>query len=191
MGALSVIICYQFIKMACHPFPNFANKYQHKALLTPEQFLERYKAEGKFPICSPPKTVILCFDEAFLQTILQKYPNQPCADVYLLTEYPSVAITKFGMGASLNVMRLEREIAWGIKQVIAIGTCCGLQKDLSLGDIIVCEKSIRDEGTSHHYLPYSKYAYPSDSLNKKVLTVLDEMKKTLQIGPKLDNRWFL
>ena len=52
-------------------------------------------------------------------------------------------------------------IAWGVKQIIFIGTCCGMQDNVVVGDLIVCERAIRDEGVSHHYLPDSKYVYPS------------------------------
>lgn len=61
-------------------------------------------------------------------------------------------------------MKLELLIAWGVKQFITLGIAGGLQKNLLIGDIIVCEKAIRDEGTSHHYLPYDKYAYPSKNM---------------------------
>ena len=74
---------------------------------------------------------------------------------HFLKDYPSVAIARFGITAPVNAIYLERVIAWGIKQVIAIGTSCGIQENLSMDDVIVCEKAIRDEGTSHHYLPYS------------------------------------
>ena len=146
--------------------------------------LEHHKAMGKpIPTCAPPKTVILCFDDKFLKHVLQKYHTEPCGDMHVLSEYPSVAIAKFGWFSPTNAMRLENAIARGVKQIIAIGTCAGLQTDISPGDILVCEKAIRDEGTSHHYLPYSKYAYPSKILQIKLLDHLKETNTPYKLGP--------
>ena len=146
--------------------------------------LEHHKAMGKpIPTCAPPKTVILCFDDKFLKHVLQKYHTEPCGDMHVLSEYPSVAIAKFGWFGPLNVIKLERAIAWGVKQVIAIGSSGGLQKDIKPGDILVCEKSIRDEGTSHHYLPYSKYAYPSEKLQNKLLDYFKKTNIPYRLGP--------
>jgi len=33
-----------------------------------------------------------------------------------------------------------------------------LQRDLKVGDLVLCEAAIRDEGVSHHYLPPAKLA---------------------------------
>ncbi len=101
----------------------------------------------------------------------------------VITDYPSIAIAKFGLFGPTNALKLERAIAWGVKQIIAIGTSGGLQKDIAPGDILVCEKSIRDEGTSHHYLPYSKYAYPSEKLQQKPLLYLEKENLPYKLGP--------
>jgi len=79
-------------------------------------------------------------------------------------------------------MKLELLIAWGVKQFITLGIAGGLQKNLSIGDIIVCEKAIRDEGTSHHYVPYDKYAYPSKNMLSRLLNALDQTNKCYHKG---------
>ena len=47
---------------------------------------------------------------------------------------------------------------------------------------MVCEKAIRDEGTSHHYLKYSKYAYASKRLTKKIMESLEKLKQKYFVG---------
>lgn len=167
-------------------FPHFPNKHQHQALLTPQMHLERTKAKGKYPSFSAPQTLIVCCDDGLLQTTVQTYHTQQCdgcfPEVYFLTDYPSVAIAKFGLTAPLNAMKLDLAIAWGVKQIIFIGTSCGLQKNTQLGDVVVCEKAIRDEGVSHHYLAYDKYAYPSQVLQKKLVQALKAMDITYKMG---------
>ncbi|MDP3889578.1 MAG: nucleoside phosphorylase [bacterium] len=176
---------YQNLFTPCHPFPNIKNKYNYPALLTAKMEWEKHKAIGKpLPIGEPPKTLILCYDETFLKDVLQKYPTEQCSvGIYRFNDYPSIAIGYFGLFGPTNAFKLERAMAWGIKQVIAIGSSAGLQKDIVPGDIIVCEKSLRDEGTSHHYLPYSKFVYPSEILQKKVLHYLQIRNIAYRLGP--------
>jgi hypothetical protein len=40
----------------------------------------------------------------------------------------------------------------------------GLQKSMRIGDIVVCDRAIWDEGTSHHYLSAAKYAHACPTL---------------------------
>ncbi|TET33510.1 hypothetical protein E3J61_03875 [Candidatus Dependentiae bacterium] len=184
LGLISYGVYQHFVIGPCYPFPNIANKYKYPALLTPAMTLEHHKAMEKQPLtCTPPKTIILCYDDKFLEGILQKYRTEACGDVHILKDHPSVAIAKFGLFSPTNAMRLERAIAWGVKQIIAIGSSAGLQKDIKPGDILVCEKAMRDEGTSHHYLPCSKYAYPSQSLQKKLLDYLKTTNTPYRLGP--------
>ena len=180
-----ILLCSLYYKNY-HSFPHFKNKHQYKSILTPTQFLDYKTEKGQIPSFSAPKTLILCYDNHLLKSVLSKYKHQQCdgafSNVCFLSDYPSVAIAKFGLFGGLNAFRLELAIAWGVKQVIAIGTSCALQKGITQKDIIVCEKSIRDEGTSYHYLPYGKYAYPSKKLQKKLLLTLKQLNQPYKIG---------
>ena len=185
-GVLVCTIGHYFLYKGYRPFPHFANKYKYKAILTPAKHIARIKAKGNYPTMTPPKTLIVCYDEKFFNNALKKYKHKQCdgqfGGLYFLIDHPSIAFIQlpgFGPGSA---MKLELLIAWGIKQVIAIGTSCGFQKDIKPGDILVCERSIRDEGLSHHYLPYSKYAYPSQKLQKQLLLTLKNLKVPYKIG---------
>jgi uridine phosphorylase len=57
------------------------------------------------------------------------------------------------IGAPATVGALEGAIALGARQVLFFGICGSLQPDLKIGDIVVAESAIREEGTSFHYLP--------------------------------------
>ena len=52
----------------------------------------------------------------------------------------------------------------GGKEFLNIGAAGGL-KDFG---IFLCEKAIRDEGTSSHYLPHKKFAYPNKELTRRL-----------------------
>ena len=195
LGAFSCFVGMHFLQITfCQTFPHFNEKYKSEAILTPQQFMGFLKEKGAYSNFNAPKTLIMCVDRSLFENILQKYKTQKCgawaSDLYLLTDYPSVAVTKLGMTSSLAVMAFEMAIAWGIKQAIFIGTTCALQKDIAVGDLMVCEKAIRDEGTSHHYLPYGKYAYPSKKMQTKFLEILKDMNKPYKLGTILTTSAF-
>ncbi len=48
--------------------------------------------------------------------------------------------------------------------------------------MIVCEKAIRDEGTSHHYLPAGKYAHASQRMSKKIQAALKNLGQPYLLG---------
>jgi len=84
--------------------------------------------------------------------------------------------TRFGIGSPMIASHMEELIAFGVKKFLIIGSAGSLQKNLKVGNIIVCDKAIRDEGTSHHYFKSGKYAYASKSLVKKAEEVLKKSK---------------
>jgi uridine phosphorylase len=167
-------------------FPNFANKYKHSAILTPEVSLERKREVGRYPDSKPPRTIILCYDKRFMQSVLDKYNCEQCdgyfSNVFFFKDYPSVAIAEFGWFSPINSMGLELVIAWGVKQIIAIGSACGIQKDIKPGDILICDKAIRDEGASHHYLPSSKYVDSSKNLQNKIVAEMNQESILYRLG---------
>jgi uridine phosphorylase len=70
-------------------------------------------------------------------------------------------------------MTLEELIAFGIKKFVSLGAAGGLQQRMNVGDIVVCDRAIRDEGTSLHYLPGKKYAYPCPDLTENFCEVFE------------------
>lgn len=55
------------------------------------------------------------------------------------------------IGAPLAVMGMEKMIALGAKRIWVLGWCGSLQPDLRIGDLVIPETSLSEEGTSWHY----------------------------------------
>ncbi|MFN8402996.1 MAG: hypothetical protein U0V48_05510 [Anaerolineales bacterium] len=68
----------------------------------------------------------------------------------------------FGIGSPVVANLAEEMIAWGSKRIVILSLAGGLQSDLA-GDVVICNRAIRDEGTSYHYLPAEKYVSASSS----------------------------
>ncbi len=69
-----------------------------------------------------------------------------------------------------------------MKNFLIVGTGGAIQKDFKIGDVVVCTKAIRDEGTSHHYLKSTKYALPSKVLSNKIEQALQKAKIKFRKG---------
>ena len=65
----------------------------------------------------------------------------------------TVSATSTGMGCPSAAIALEELIMSGAKYLIRLGTTGALQKNISLGDIIIPSSAVRLEGTSVEYIP--------------------------------------
>lgn len=69
----------------------------------------------------------------------------------LLHNKKKVSLAGPCLGAPAAVMLLEKIAVLGTKKVFILGCCGSLQENIRIGDIIIPEEAIRDEGTSFHY----------------------------------------
>lgn len=99
--------------------------------------------------------------------------------VYLFDNKILIALCPLGGAASVNLM--EELIFVGIKEFVGVGSC-GAIRPVNLEDYFIPEKAIRDEGSSYHYVKPSRYIESSNSLNKKIISVLKKHKKPYSTG---------
>ena len=64
-----------------------------------------------------------------------------------------VGVFQPGVGAPLAAALMEEVIARGCRKIIACGGAGVLDREISVGNILVPTAAVRDEGTSFHYLP--------------------------------------
>lgn len=85
-------------------------------------------------------------------------------------------------GAPAAVLIEDRLFAYGAEKVLAIG-CCGSLTDIPENCFFPIEKALRDEGTSYHYLPPSRFI----ELDKEPLLHLKDYfrKKNLPFSPAI------
>jgi len=89
---------------------------------------------------------------------------------------------KLGVGAPIAATGIERLIALGARQIIIAGTVGVLDPSIRRGDLIVANRAIREEGTSYHYLPASRFVQPSRSLTIALRRALDALDYPHRIG---------
>jgi uridine phosphorylase len=141
------------------PFPNLPDKLNGRAILTPQHMLEYRQRAGQLPAGPGPQAVILCLQRGLPERLKRRHPYKQIGrlngDLLSLNKTGGrvCVLTNFGLGAPLMAGLAEEFIAWGAQRLVSISMCGSLQTDLNAGDVVVCDRAVRDEGVSHHYLP--------------------------------------
>ncbi|HEX9385860.1 MAG TPA: nucleoside phosphorylase [Anaerolineales bacterium] len=158
-------------------FPNYPDKHKLESLLTADDLVAYRARLGRMPKVKP-EGVLFCLERGLPQRMRWRIPVERAgamnADVYAVKKAKGkvAVLTSFG-GGSPMVMELAEELAvMGAKKMILMTWGGTLQTDIKPGDIVVCNRAIRDEGASHHYLPPSKYVDANESLVNELVDAI-------------------
>lgn len=169
-------------------FPNLTGKHSEDSMLSPEAYRSYLKRTGGYPEHAPPQGVILCYQNRLMRFILDSHATtevrSPAGEMHLLddTDGRIAVVGRFGVGAPVAVIVLEELAMTGVKRFMSIGTAGTLQRQIKVGDLIVCDRAIRDEGTSHHYLEHSKYAHASEEMTARIIASLKRRRRKYVVG---------
>lgn len=95
-----------------------------------------------------------------------------------------VCLCQAPVGSSPSTQILDFLIACGVKVVISAGSC-GTLEDIAENEFLIPQEALRDEGTSYHYLPPSRYV----SLNPNAISVIREVLDTHGIQYQMCRTW--
>ena len=166
-------------------FPNYPDKHKLKSLLTADELVAYRARLGRMPRVTP-KGVLFCLERGLPHRMRWRVPVERAgamnADVYRVKKTDVAVLTSFG-GGSPMVMELAEELAaMGAQKMILMTWGGTLQTDLEPGDIVVCNRAIRDDGASHHYLPHAKYIDASASLVNELVHALQVRGARCTVG---------
>lgn len=167
--------------------PHFEGKHLHEALYRPEDVIERWAKTDQLP--ETPSGVILCWDKLLPGWLGQELGARPITwnrmlqcQLHAFSAPGLVAAFMLGWGAPAATYVLELLIALGTKRFVLAGTAGGFGPGMQIGDVVLCDRAIRDEGVSHHYLEPGKYSYPSQGLSAGLASALTDAGVTFQTG---------
>ena len=166
-------------------FPNYPDKHKLKSLLTADELVAYRARLGRMPRVTP-KGVLFCLERGLPHRMRWRVPVERAgamnADVYRVKKTDVAVLTSFG-GGSPMVMELAEELAaMGAQKMILMTWGGTLQTDLEPGDIVVCNRAIRDDGASHHYLPHAKYIDANESLVSELVDALHARGARCTVG---------
>ncbi len=94
-----------------------------------------------------------------------------------------IGVTGPTPGAPYAVMVLEKLIALGARSIVAWGWCGSLRSQAVIGDLILPEAAISEEGTSGHYPGAQKVSRPDARLCQTLRGALTAAGLTFHAGP--------
>ena len=169
-------------------FPNFAGKHAHDAMVNPQDLVAYFRRIGQLTTAAIPEAFILCYHRRMATTVVLESGGEPLVGLpnkcYVIpaARGPIGVCMGFGIGAPAATSVLEMLIALGARRFMSIGTAGTLQPQCTVGSIVVCDRALRDEGVSHHYLPSAPYAVPSPNLTATFIAALARQGITPAIG---------
>jgi uridine phosphorylase len=163
------------------PYPNFEGKHAHEALAEPAAFVRYWVDQGVLPaVFTPPAGVVVLYQRRLFDAVVSAPDVSPFAprgprdtaflDLHTFDDTGSTVgvIGGFGIGAPAAASVLESLAAIGVRRFVSMGTAGALRAGLDTGEVVVCDRAVRDEGVSHHYLPPALWAEPSSPLTARL-----------------------
>ena len=89
----------------------------------------------------------------------------------VVEETQKICLVQAPVGAPAAVQILDWLISYGVREVVSAGSC-GSLVDYAENVFLVPYKALRDEGTSYHYLPPSRYVDVSERSRRAILQTL-------------------
>jgi DeoD family purine-nucleoside phosphorylase len=95
-----------------------------------------------------------------------------------------VSVQATGMGCPSAAIVVEELIQLGVKKLIRVGTCGGLQPDLQLGDLIVALTAVPADATAQHYVGNEPHCPTADwELVHGAVHHAKELGQAMRVGP--------
>lgn len=125
-----------------------------------------------------PRRAIITFNVGDLKTILKNTRQKPIDSwsrfrKLFRIEHSETIITRCYFGGPNVAALIEELSAFGVREFVLWGYCGGISDDLSIGDLLVVEGALRQDGVSHHYLDseddfvYSDWFHTWHSISNK------------------------
>jgi uridine phosphorylase len=172
------------MKRESYPILEFGGK--GKAILEPSLLVQ---------LMDVPEHCVICFFAEVIQWLVETQETRIIArSISEIGEHPlyettyegqRVAFFHPGVGAPLAVALVEEMIARGCRKFIACGGCGVLDKDITVGHLLLPVAAIRDEGTSYHYLPPSREV----EVNPHALAAIESVLKRHHIDYLCTKTW--
>ncbi len=101
-----------------------------------------------------------------------------------------VSVQATGMGCPSAAIVIEELIQLGVKRLIRVGTCGGLQPDLKLGDLIVAISAVAADSTAAHLVNEPHVPTADWDLVHAAVHSAKELGKPVRVGPIVSSDLF-
>ena len=144
-----------------------------EAKLNPANFVTEKFQTDKLVITFFPEVMDRLAEDG--QIVLERtIPGENPVPIYRFTEEPDVLLTLGQVGCPACAGNLDEFHAMGVTKVMFCGGGGVLDRNIEVGQLLLVDGAIRDEGFSYHYLPPSRVVYTDPAVKVKVRRYLAE-----------------
>lgn len=144
-----------------------------KAKLNPESFK---------PGCFETDKMIITFFPEVMKKLIEKnkislervIPGENPVEIYKFNDESNVLITLGQVGCPACAGNLDLFQEMGVKKVMFCGGGGVLDRNIEVGQLLLVEGAIRDEGFSYHYLPPARVVYTDEDTTNRIAEYLDK-----------------
>jgi DeoD family purine-nucleoside phosphorylase len=102
-----------------------------------------------------------------------------------------VSVQSSGMGCPSAAIVTEELVQLGVTKIVRVGTCGGLQPDLSIGDLVIAISATAADSTAAHYVSDEPHAPTADfGLVHEAVHQAKHLGKHVRVGPIVSSDLF-
>ena len=122
--------------------------------------------------------------ETFLSDVVQRNSERGMLGFTGTFNGKPVSVQSSGMGCPSAAIVIEELAQLGVKKIMRVGTCGGLQADLTIGDLIIALSATAADSTASHYVLGEPHAPTADfTLVHEAVHQAKHLGKPVRVGP--------
>jgi DeoD family purine-nucleoside phosphorylase len=122
--------------------------------------------------------------ETFLEDVVRRNTERGMLGFTGTFQGAPVSVQASGMGCPSAAIVMEELVQLGVKRILRVGTCGGLQPDLAIGDLIVALAAVPADSTASHYVGNEPHVPTADwELVHGAVHHAKHLGKPLRVGP--------
>jgi DeoD family purine-nucleoside phosphorylase len=122
--------------------------------------------------------------KTFLEDVVQRNSERGMLGYTGTFQGKPVSVQSSGMGCPSAAIVIEELVQLGVEKLMRVGTCGGLQPDLSMGDLIVALSATPADSTATHYVGGEPHAPTADfGLVHEAVHQARHLGKDVRVGP--------
>jgi uridine phosphorylase len=171
--------------------PLLQNKhFERPAVFQAENLLRETRRQKSLPAGRIPEVCILDPDGDIVAQLLRKKEaeREPAWACYHTTLYRfqrggmTFGIIGCAVGGPFAVLLAEQLFVSGCELLVSITSAGQIVPVRTPPYFVLIEKALRDEGTSHHYLPPAKYVHLLPDVGERLIAALNQFTPTVERG---------
>jgi DeoD family purine-nucleoside phosphorylase len=128
--------------------------------------------------------------ETFLEDVEQKNRERGMLGFTGTYRGKPVSVQATGMGCPSAAIVVEELVQLGVKRLLRVGTCGGLQPDLQLGDLIVAVSAVAADSTAQHLVAEPHTPTADWELVHGAVHAAKEQDRPVRVGPVVSSDLF-